>query len=204
MDPDTVQPVKPRPTWSFIALLYALLSLALVNAWLLLMGAGFFTHIIGSIPGAVFVVLAAHRPPIEHRSSVERQPAPPSGFLPLGASCALLFILGTVFAASVLNQSLTLLLLVVTGFTFVPWARLAFSRHHPAISCMITASGCGSVIAIGYRPADIIFLPAAAWTFMLCSCCALLLRAGQRMRDKQDKKACNAAVKTGPTTVPAP
>lgn len=188
MDSDIVQPVKRRPYWSFIALLYSLLGWALFEAWLMLMSAGLFLHVFAAIPGLTLTIRSALRPPIDGLSALEDKQRPATQFHWAKTSCALLYVFGAILAFMVLNGSLTLLGAVIASLTFAPWARLLFSRSHLAISCLVTISGFASVIAIGHRSVDMMFLPFAAWTFWGLACCALLFRAEQASRSKQESK----------------
>jgi hypothetical protein len=204
MNSDSVRPVKRRPYWSFIALLYSILGWALFDAWLFLMGAKFLLHLFVAIPGAWLVVWSALRTSIDLNSVSERGKSPATEFQHAGMSCVLLYVLGVIFGALVLNGSLILLGLVVASCIFAPWARLSFSRERLAISCVITVGGFASVIAIEPRSVDRMFLPLAAWAFWLCACCALLLRADQLRRTTPVRGATTKADETEPRTIHSP
>lgn len=204
MDSDTVQPVKRRPYLSFIALLYSLSGWALFDAWLFLMDAGHLMHIFVAIPGATLTIWSALRPPIDGSSTVEgkRNRATKSGRV--GASCALLYVLAAILGTLVLNGSLAVLGAAIVSLTFAPWARLPFSRNHFAISCVIAISGLASVIAIGHRSVNVMFLPLAAWAFWLCACCVLLLSAERLRRARHEKNVTSDTVKIPPRPVHYP
>lgn len=200
MSSDNVRPVKRRPYWSFIALLYSLLGWVLFDAWLFLMGAGFLLHLFVAAPGAALVIRSALRPSIDRSSVAERVRSPSMESRRAGMSCVLLFVLGAMFGTLLLSASLTLLGLVAVSFIFAPWARLSFSRDKLAISCMST-SGFASVMAIEHGSIDTMFLPLAAWVFWLCACCALLFRAEQLQRTGHEKNVAMEAVEPEPRTI---
>jgi hypothetical protein len=184
MDSNNSRPVKPRPYWSFIALLYSLLGWVLFGAWLFLMNAGFLWYIFAAIPGTTLVIRSARRPLIDRSNAIERNLATEKRLAKL--PCVLLFVLGAMFGTSVLNGSFTLLGIIVASFTFAPWARLGFTRNHIALSCLITIGGLISVISIGHHLINFMFLPFAAWAFWGFACIALLFRAEHVQRVKQE------------------
>lgn len=186
MDAENVPPVQRRPYWSFVALFYSLAGWMLFEAWLFLMGAGFKLHVIAAIPGAALVARSALRPSIDRSQPPERGQRSAMEPRHAGISCALLWVAGALFGVMVLNASLTLLGLVAVSFIFAPWARLSFCRARPALSCVITMTGCVSIITIGHGLIDTMFLPLAAWAFWLCACCALLFRAEQVQRIRRE------------------
>jgi hypothetical protein len=194
MDSETVQPVKRRPYWSFIALNNSLLGWGLFEAWLFSMTAGFIWHIFAAISGATLVIRSALRPSIDHGCVFDRNKGPLMEARSAKLACPLLFIMGAIIGAVVLDGSSTLLGVIVAAFTFAPWSRLHFTRDHMAISCAATVSGLLSVTAIGYRSIDVMSLPFAAWTFWGFACCALLFRAEHVRLAKQ---LTTVATKTG-------
>jgi hypothetical protein len=204
MNSDKVRPVKRRPYWSFIALLYSLLGWVLFDAWLFLMGAGFLSHIFAAIPGAALVIRSAFRPSIDRSNAADQEKNSLTESRRAATSCALLYVLGVIFGSLVLNGSLTLLGVIAVSFTFTPWARLSFSRDRLAISCVSTMSGFASVIAIGHGSINTMFLPLAAWAFWSCACCALLLRAEQLRRTRHETNVTTKAVETEARAIHSP
>lgn len=196
MDSAIVQPVKRRPYWSFIALVYAILGWALFEAWLIFMGAGFLLHIFAAIPGFTLTIRSALRPPIDRQSELEAKNCPVTQFHLAKTSCVLLYFFGAILGFMLLNGSITLLGAVIASFAFAPWARLPFSRNHLAISCLIAISGFASVISIGHRYVDMMFFPFAAWSFWGFACCALLFRAEQLQRSKYENNTTKDKVTT--------
>lgn len=204
MNSDSVGPVKHRPYWSFIALLYSLLGWILFEAWLFLMGAGFLLHLFAAMPGIALVTRSALRPSIDLGNVSERGKSPATQSKRAGMACCLLYAVGVIFGVLVLLGSLTLLGLIAISFIFAPWARLSFCRDRLAVSCAITISGFASVISIEHEAIATMFLPLAAWSFWSCACCALLFRAEQLGRFKQEKKATTKAVETEPRAIHSP
>ena len=204
MDSNSVRLAKPRPYWSFIAFLYSLLGWVLFDAWLFLLSAGFLWHVLVAIPAATLVFRSAMCPFIVGSSVVEQSKGPVAESRWEKLPCVLLYVVGATFGAFVLNGSFTLFGVIVALFTFAPWARLPFTRNHIAISCLTTISGFVSVLVIGHRFIDFMFLPFAAWVFWGFACGALIFRAENVQRARHETTAATKPNETETRPIHSP
>jgi hypothetical protein len=178
---------------SFMALVFALGGFALVEAWLLILGAGLSAHGIAlafGLPLGLMAMRGTWRDRNDLRFSDTSAVRSHRGARTFNlVSAALLIAAGTVLGLLILYARAFPLAIGAASLTFIPWSRICFYRRNFIAACMSIWTGTGFVLAIGHQIIDVMFLPLACWVLWAFACIGLLRRAEHLWRAERSAKS---------------
>jgi hypothetical protein len=191
---------------SFIAFVFSLAGFALVEAWLLILGAGFPAHgiaLVLGLPPGFMAIRGTWRDRNDLRFSDTAAAGPRRGFNTFNlVSAALLIAAGAVLGLLILYAQAFPLVIGAASLTFVPWSRISFYRRHFIAACMSIWIGIASVLAIGHQIIDVIFLPLACWVLWAFACVGLLRRAEHLWRAGRSVRSSVRVLQAWPAPEP--
>lgn len=193
MGKSTAKTAGTVPAPLLISFAFSIAGWALLELWLLRIGAGLRAHGMATLFGLWLGLLSIRRPrigrtgfpsggitaKIEHRKFGRADAGWVLVFLMVGSILGTLVLLGL---ASVLS-------VVAVGLALVPWSRVRFCRSHFLAACTALWFGMAPIIALGYGSIHPMFLPIACWVLWASSACSLLLRIEQLWRAERISKA---------------
>jgi hypothetical protein len=182
---------------SFIAVVFLLVGLTLLEAWLFVVGGRFLHHAFALAFGLVLLFMAVRRVAgklhglrVDDTASAGRRPRFDAAGL---AGPALLTSVGILLGLLIINGGLFPLAIAVSILVFAPWSRISFCRHHFITACMSVWMGTVAVLAIGHNAIDLMFPPIACWVLWAYACCALIWRA-EKLWHAERKGICGVAM----------
>lgn len=188
---------------SFIAFVFSIAGIALLESWLLILHAGFRTHAIALIVGLLPTSVAlwgnfrdkrnTQLNNINFSSRSERL----SSFNLL--SLSLLVSTGVALGAIMMYAGVFALSIALAGLTFAPWSRISFYRKHFIGACISFWIGVGSVLLMSHQIIDFMIFPFASWVFWAFASVALFRRTEHLWRAERSTKSGAKVVQLSPT-----
>lgn len=179
MGKDTVTTADTVSGPHFIALVFSVAGWAVLELFLLQIGAGGRAHCMTALFGLLLGYLSIRRPRIG-------RPGLPSA--EIGASqhhrlgraelgWVLLFVVaGAVLGTLVLEGDTIILGIVTISLALAPWSRMHFCRSYLLLACTAVWTGMVSVIVPGRSSIAPMFLPIASWVLWASTLISLFLR----------------------------
>jgi hypothetical protein len=145
MTTDNKASKRTEANFAFSAFILAIFGWALVETQLFSATTGVKAHLLASAFGLVISAIALRRC---RRSWALLPDAPVGNRDHIGnvASCAALAAAGCLFALAGKAGSITLFVIYVGVFSFVPWSRIAFCRRYFFVSCAMLGVGAASIL----------------------------------------------------------
>ena len=197
MDASTPEREVVPPAPLFIAFVFSFAGWALLELWLVRIGARFSSHGVVAILGLWLCFLSIRRPRIGLDVFPQNDSHVIHGdrtFRGADAGWALfLFVLGGMLGVFMLQDGTFALGLVATGLAFVPWSRVRFCRAHFCAACTAIWVGIVSIIVLDFRSLSLMFLPLASWILWTCASIALCWRLAQLSRAERIQKSKSRA-----------
>jgi hypothetical protein len=191
---------------SFIAFVFSIAGIALLESWLLILHAGFRTQAIALTVGLLptSVALWAYwrdkrnfqLDAVNFSSRSERL----RSFNLLSSS--LLVATGVALGAIMMYAGVFALSVALAGLTFAPWSRISFYRKYFIGACISFWFGAGSVLLLSHQLIDFMILPFFSWTFWAFASVALFRRTEHLWRAERSAKSCSKLVQI--SAIPEP
>lgn len=163
---------------SFIAVVFLLVGLTLLEAWLLVVGGRLLHHAFALAFALLLLFMAVRRVSgklhglrVDDTAPADPRPGFDASRL---AGPAVLALVGMLLGLLIINGGLFPLAIVVSILAFAPWSRISFCRHHFIAACMSVWMGTLAVLAIGHNAIDLMFPPIACWVLWAYACFALI------------------------------
>lgn len=154
--------------FAFSAFVFAGFAWALLAAQLSAVGAGVRAHLLGSSIGGFIFAVAIRRfrrwwvPGAQNGGPVRRSGRPLFRINDLPVLLALA-AMGTVLGLTARAGIFTLLVVVATAFSFLPWSRIGFCRDHCYLSCGVFAAVALVALLVGKASQPPIHYMLCAW-----------------------------------------
>jgi hypothetical protein len=193
MGRNTVKTADTVPAALFISFAFSIAGWALLELWLLQIGAGLRAHGMAALFGLWLGFLSIRRPRIGRAGLSSASITATSGHRKFGradAGWVLVFLMaGGILGSLVLRGQTIVLVVAAIGLALVPWSRVRFCCRHLLTACTAIWTGMVSIIALGHGSIDPVFLPIACWVLWASSMVSLVLRIEQLSRAERISKA---------------
>jgi len=177
----------------FMAFAFSVGGWALLELWLLRVGAGLRAQGMAALCGLWLGYLSMRRPRIGRPDLLPSDTTalrPDRAFGAADAGWAVCFVvLGGALGAIVLLSQTVVLGVAAIGLSFFPLSRVHFCRNHFFVACTAVWTGLLSIPALGYRLIAPMFLPVASWILWFSAGVALLARIERMTRAERIARA---------------
>lgn len=193
MDTNTAKTTELASPPLFIPFVFSIAGWAMLEAWLLQVGARFGAHGAATLCGAWLGYLCLRRPRIgrvAHPASVSTAAIEHRRFGSADAGwMAILLVLGGLMGALASLSSAVVLGAAAIALSLFPWSRVQLCRHYFFGACAAAWTGMLSVMALRHGYIAATFLPLACWVLWTTACISLLMRIERLARAERVAKA---------------